>query len=449
MSQQQHMDIHLVNKLKEKYFCNEQNVVSVSTGEYLLKQGQENKRLFLVMEGLVAGYLHGQSGNREVFKSEKNMFVGVHSFFSKSYTAYANVMALKDSKLAFIEAEVVEKQPGYTIEDFVPVIVHELSARQIFTKDVMFEKEAALKKLFQSDKLATLGQMAAGLAHELNNAIGVLNGNSQWLAQEIYTYFKETEIHTIFSNFEKGFSRGQYLSSNEVRKRKKAFEKQWNISSNAAKKLARIGFDNTELKQMNGLEEEQEIIDRIYHFWEMGVALHDMRIASRHAVHVLNSIKQLSVSDQERQPVNPGDTIREALTLLKKLLSEVEVKYTPSELPQITANTGELVQIWVNIIKNACESMLHAGIENPVIEIETTTERRSIRVSISDNGPGIPEDKLSKIFQPNFTTKKGGLSFGLGLGLSIVQRLVDGYNGRIDVKSMKGKTTFIIKLPVQ
>lgn len=444
------MDVHLVKNLKEKYFCDDQKVVSLKPGEYLLKQGQENKRLFLVMEGMVAGYLHSESGNRqEVFKSEENMFVGVHSFFSKSFAAYADVIAIKDSKLAFVEADVVEKQPGYSIEDFVPVIVHELSARQIFTKDVMNEKEAALKKLFQSDKLATLGQMAAGLAHELNNAIGVLNGNSQWLAQEIYTYFKETEINTIFSNFDKGFSRGQYLSSNEVRKRKKDFEKQWNISSNAAKKLARIGFDDEEMKKLNGLEEQAEIIDRIYHFWEMGVALHDMRIASRHAVHVLNSIKQLSVSDQERHAINPADTIREALTLLKKILSDIEVKYNPSKLPLITANTGELVQIWVNIIKNACESMINAHVEHPVIEIETATEKRNIRVSISDNGPGIPDDKMNKIFQPNFTTKKGGLSFGLGLGLSIVQRLVDSYNGRIDVASVAGKTTFIIRLPIQ
>ena len=221
------------------------------------------------------------------------------------------------------------------------------------------------------------------------------------------------------------------------------------MTPGVAKKLARIGFESNQIQDLKGLQEDEEIAHRIYHFWEMGVALHDMRVASRHAVHVLNSIKQLSVSDQERHPVNPEDTIHEALTLLKKLLSEVEVRYTPSELSQITANTGELVQIWVNIIKNACESMIHAGIENPVIEINTTTEKRNIRVSISDNGPGIPEDKLRKIFQPNFTTKKGGLSFGLGLGLSIVQRLVDSYNGRVEVSSTKGKTTFTIILPVQ
>ena len=66
---------------------------------------------------------------------------------------------------------------------------------------------------------------------------------------------------------------------------------------------------------------------------------------------------------------------------------------------------------------------------------------------ITDNGPGIPPQLKEKIFQPNFTTKKNGLSFGLGLGLSIVMRLVSSYSGRIDVDSQTGKTTFKITLP--
>ena len=70
------------------------------------------------------------------------------------------------------------------------------------------------------------------------------------------------------------------------------------------------------------------------------------------------------------------------------------------------------------------------------------------QVSLIDNGPGIPDEIKDKIFQPNFTTKKGGLSFGLGLGLSIVQRLVDSYNGKIEVSSRKGKTSFTVKIPV-
>jgi hypothetical protein len=71
-----------------------------------------------------------------------------------------------------------------------------------------------------------------------------------------------------------------------------------------------------------------------------------------------------------------------------------------------------------------------------------------VTVSITDNGPGIPENLRDKIFQPSFTTKKEGLSFGLGLGLSIVQKIVETYRGGISVESRPGRTTFTVQIPV-
>jgi len=117
-------------------------------------------------------------------------------------------------------------------------------------------------------------------------------------------------------------------------------------------------------------------------------------------------------------------------------------------LPKLVANHGELVQIWVNIIKNGCESMINANVSKPTLCINTKSKKGFILVAISDNGPGIPKELTQKIFQPNFTTKKGGLSFGLGLGLSIVQRLIESYNGKIEISSKKGKTVFTIKIPI-
>ncbi len=444
-----HIDADLVLHLKNKYFCDGSKVVSLRRGEFLMRQNQQNKRLYLVLKGQVAGFLDSGSGNRqEIFRSAENMFVGVHSFFSKSFSAYADVVALQESKMAYIGIEEFNDCGGeFLIEDFVPVIVHELSARQVFTKNLMLQKEAALRKLYQSDKLATLGQMAAGLAHELNNAIGIMNGNSEWIAQEVYQYFKSTEIPTIFSNFDRGFENGQTLSSNEVRTRKKSLEKKHKLSPASAKKLAKIDFDDRQVTQFDDPVELEELIDRMYHFWEMGVAIHDILVASKHAVHVLKSIKQLSVADQARHELDVNDTIKEALTLLKNVVREVQIELKTGDLTPLMANQGELVQIWVNIIKNACESMINAGNENPKLLIESGKKRSTLWVSVTDNGPGIPEDLRKKIFQPNFTTKKGGLSFGLGLGLSIVQRLVDSYNGRVEVTSKPGKTTFTIKIP--
>ena len=100
--------------------------------------------------------------------------------------------------------------------------------------------------------------------------------------------------------------------------------------------------------------------------------------------------------------------------------------------------------------------MQQAATPNPTIRIATdsfTAEGMQllpteyVRVSITNNGPDIPADIHEKIFHPNFTTKKLGLDFGLGLGLSIVRRLVDSYNGTIELTSNNGETTFSINLP--
>ncbi|NBP69133.1 MAG: ATP-binding protein [Cytophagia bacterium] len=111
------------------------------------------------------------------------------------------------------------------------------------------------------------------------------------------------------------------------------------------------------------------------------------------------------------------------------------------------ASTGDLVQVWVNLIKNACESMLQAGTQHPTLAIQMDEFENYYKVTITDNGPGIDASLMSRIFEPNFSTKVQGLSFGLGLGLSIVKKIIDSYKGSISFTSVPGETSFIVQLP--
>ena len=106
------------------------------------------------------------------------------------------------------------------------------------------------------------------------------------------------------------------------------------------------------------------------------------------------------------------------------------------------------MQVWANLIKNAIDSMTQARTEAPKVTIVSGTRNNAIIVTIKDNGPGISKEVLGKIFQPSFTTKERGLDFGLGLGLTIVERIIHSYGGSITVKSKPGHTTFKIKIPV-
>ena len=163
----------------------------------------------------------------------------------------------------------------------------------------------------------------------------------------------------------------------------------------------------------------------------------------------MQSVKTLGISRQVWiNDVDVSETINEALTILKGILKNVQVTKKIDPLPTIYGCPGELIQVWINLIKNAAESMLGAGTADPSITVNATSSSGAVTIEITDNGPGIPEKIADKIFEPSFTTKVSGLSFGLGLGLSIVQRIVADHNGVIQVDSNPGRTTFRFTLPV-
>lgn len=445
----QNINTALLQHLKAKYFSDSNKLITLKKGDYLVRQNDVNLKLFLIIKGSLAGHLLSDTGTRyEVFQSTKDMFVGVHSFFSENHLAYASVVALNNCQIAFIDyKDLKEKKDINQNDDFLPLIVNEISIRQRFSNDVLLEKEVALKKLYHNEKMSTLGQMAAGLAHELNNAIGVISGNSEWIAKAIEQYIKSSTNDDTVLDFEHGFTKGHAITSQEIRDHKKRIEQKFKLSPINAKRLAKLGYSNEQIKNIKGENNLNELIENKLHIWELGVALRDMIISSKHATHVLKSVKQLSASDQIRSEIDINNTIQEALIILKNIVLPIDVELHLKNVPLIMANNGELIQIWVNIIKNGCESMLNSKTLHPKLEIITLFENETISIEISNNGPEISKEIRDKIFQPNFTTKKDGLSFGLGLGLSIVQRLLENYNGKINVVSQKGNTKFTIQLP--
>ncbi len=354
----------------------------------------------------------------------------------------------KDCKVRYIEVEdyVNASKESFT-ECFVPLIVHELALRQQYSKNVMLEKEATLKKLYQSDRLATLGQMSAGLAHELNNTSGVINGNINWLSREFSDYIQEHEHPEVMLYYTKGLQEGQTIPSNEARKKRKMFEEKFELKTCTAKKIAKMNLDYETLISETGEEIDQKV-ENYFKYWQMGTAMHDILVAANHSTHILQSVKQLSAEHSERSLIDVNDSIQEALTLLKKRISKFSLHLKLNKLPPLMASKGELVQVWINLIKNACESFANVTQDEPTISIETSFKHKTFIVKIQDNGADIPPNMLKKIFRPNFTTKKDGLSFGLGLGLPIVQRIIDSYDGTIEVESSNRLTIFTIIIPL-
>jgi len=438
--------------LQEAYFSDPQKVIKLKKGEVLFRPAEKNERLYLILEGSLTGYIENEEGeNFEIFNSKIGKFVGTYSYFSKDHISYSTVVAEEDSLLAFIDTdqEAVKDAEGRSFaEHFLPVIVNEIYSRQLLAQKINFENIANAKRLLQAEKMAALGQMAAGLAHELNNAIGVIRNKSEWLAERSGLYIKEKDTRGYYYFFEKGLKEGQKYSSVKIRKRKKELAEKFGITLNEARHLAEMGLTDDELMLFS--DDLSKNIERIYYYFETGLALHDVLVGAKHASRVVASVKELGVSGQQESTIgtNINQSIKEALTLLKKMLEPVSLNIYYGELQDIQANPGSLVQVWVNIIKNACESLLASQTKKPKIVIKSWAKNQNNCISITDNGPGIPEELLPRIFQPNVTTKVKGLSFGFGLGLSIVQRLVEEYNGQVKVESKPGKTVFTICFPV-
>jgi signal transduction histidine kinase len=437
--------------IRQKFFSDPQKLIRLKKGDVLLDGNTYNRRLYHINYGVILGVLSHDNGvEEEVFHSGENMFVGVFSFFSESHLSYARLVALEDTEVAYVESkeEVIEKG-GYQVftEFFVPIIVTELLNRQIFAQKMATQKKLAMQKLMQTSNLAILGEMAAGLAHELNNAIGVVLRKTEWFMENIAHYFKEKDRHDMYPFFVKGLEKGQYLSSAEARMLRKKLEKELKLSTAAAQKLARAGLNAEDLEPFEG--KLQLVADRIGYYWDIGASLHDMKVASKHAAHVVKSVKQLGTSSYPMEKeVDINSTIHESIAILKSLLTNIDLQLDLQGLPAMYASHGGLVQVWVNIIKNACESMLTEPDKKGILKINSALNEGKVEVQIIDNGPGLSDDLLPKIFKPNFTTKVGGLSFGLGLGLSIVQKIINSHNGEIDVQSKPGDTMFRIKLPV-
>jgi signal transduction histidine kinase len=136
--------------------------------------------------------------------------------------------------------------------------------------------------------------------------------------------------------------------------------------------------------------------------------------------------------------------IEDTLVILRSQLSGIEVERRFDEgLPKVVGNAGELNQVWTNLLANAAEALEGSG----AITIEATQDADTVRLSVVDDGPGIPEHLLDSIFDPFVTTKAPGQ--GTGLGLNLTHQIVVGrHRGRIDVESRPGATRFTVTLPI-
>lgn len=251
-------------------------------------------------------------------------------------------------------------------------------------------------QLVQSAKLASIGELVAGIAHELNNPIGFIYSN--------IGHLKEYS-QSLFRIIEKG-------------------------------KSSKVDFD------MLVVEEDFEYIKK-----DLPKLIQSCEEGANRAKDIVLGLRNFARTDEEMtQAFNVNEGLDSTLNLLGgELKNKVRVHKEYREVPLLNCNINQMKQVFMNILNNACQAIADDG--DIFLSTEYLNDSKKVRIKIQDTGMGIAKDNLEKIFDPFYTTKSVGE--GTGLGLSISYGIIKSHGGQISVESQVGKgTLFIIELPV-
>jgi signal transduction histidine kinase len=325
-------------------------------------------------------------------------------------------------------------------------------------------------QLTLSERLAGLGQLVAGVAHEINSPSAAIRGTADSLAETIKRLTsRQTRLQDIVTDSGKARALVEIyervapeLSEHrrvppavvrrQARELQSGLEKDGVLEDTAqavAKVLAELGVDAELLAELRPYlqvesEEGRFLVDYLSDYVYVHRSTRTIQDAIRRIQRIVGSLKGYSHLDQDaaRVEADVHEGIENTLVILEHQLSRgIKVRRSYAALPGVPIFVDELNQVWTNLIHNAAQALGGKG----EIDIESTVLNDGIAVRIIDNGPGIPDEVMARIFEPFFTTKAKGE--GTGLGLGIVQQIVEKHDGRVRCESTPGRTCFEVWLP--
>jgi signal transduction histidine kinase len=392
----------------------------------------------------------------------ENNLVGVMAMF-----AYKPISEYRLQGMALISHTVAiaieRKRAEQLLANYNQTLEQKLEERTQALSQTLDHLKATQQELIQSEKMAALGQLVAGIAHEINTPLAAIRSSagiiSKFLNQtlEQLTILSESlskeQLQDFLTLLMRSLQQESTFSTREERQFKRALTRQLEAleidnADSLADTLVTMGiYDELDafvplLKRPDSLE----LLAIAYKLSELKRGTTTINTATDRASKVVFALKSYARYDSsgEMIPANLTEGIETVLTLYHNQLKQgVNVIKNYAKLPPILCYPDELNQVWTNLFHNALQAMDYRG----TLTIDVIQQDREIKVGITDNGKGIPQEIISKIFEPFFTTKPPGE--GSGLGLDIVKKIIEKHNGKIGVESQPGCTTFTVFLPLQ
>ena len=427
---------------------------SLAVGDVLTKKGEMAGALYIIFSGYVVIRVDRGAGSHKIFERRGGEVSGVLPY-SRGTKPPNDAIAEEALELLAIpqesHGEMIRECPVVTT-----TLVHEMvdRVRQFNASDL------------HDEKLVSLGKLAAGLAHELNNPASAAVRSAKLLADS----FSEAEAATMAIAGAR-LTNAQLESIETVRRQRVAPGEgpflsalaradaedalgdrlmDMGATTNWAVPLAEAGLKPVSLDTLastvhgNALDASLRWITACY---SMRTLAWEIETAAARIYDLVNTMKGFTYMDRAPtlEPLDIRRGINESVTLLAGKTKSKSARLTvdlPKDLPRAHGVGPELNQVWMNLIDNALDAIPPGG----KVSISAAVELEKVAVRITDDGAGIPPDIMGRIFDPFFTTK--GVGEGTGLGLDIVRRILRRHEADIDVESVPGRTQFRVMLPL-
>lgn len=356
---------------------------------------EENaRRLPLIHELEIVGYLETLAPDEASDEARARAATVILESFMRSGARY---FMASEMHIEVVKADYEELQLRHAAltasEARYKTLAENLEER---VKEQVSTIESAHRQLYQAEKMASVGQLAAGMAHEINNPIGFIRSNLSTAS------FYVQKFQSVAEQIKSG-NAAQITSA-------------WQA---AGLDLVVEDFPSLLQESINGADRVARIVS-------------DLKVFS-------------NIDQAEEGIVDLNDSIRSSCNVAaNQINSRAELKLSLGELPSMRCNAGHLSQVFLNLLLNAAHAMEKRG----EIRIQSGVENNQIVIRISDTGSGIPPEVLPRIFDPFFTTRDVGS--GTGLGLTVSRDIITAHGGTIEVSSkLTVGTTFTIQLPIK